>query len=687
MNKTELARKIQAIDGLSNEEKTALLELLRGHKKYGPVWEEKPEDIEERLSEDLPVLVERNDDKVHPIISDNPDAPNHLIIEGDNLAALTELSYTHAGKVDVIYIDPPYNRGENDFKYNDTFIDKDNPFRHSLWLNFMSKRLKASKALLCETGIIIIHIDEHEYNALYLLLDEIFSSQNNLGSIIWNKMNPKGDAKGVASMHEYIVIYAKSKDIFLSQEGTLLRQNPNAETILAKARSLFSKLGKRSIPDEVKKAVAPFSYSKELLKDFEVLYDLDLINKEFQNWLASSPFGKGEKAYKYISPSGRVFRSVSMAWPNKEVAPDDYWIPLRHPVTGEDCPIPSKGWRNPPLTMARLLGTSNPYEVAGLTIKGEIVFSRKKNGTLNIPERIYYLDENMSENVPSLYNDGSSDDTLLKNLNVSFEYPKTVSVASYLLKNIHPNARLIVDFFAGSGTTLHAVMSLNAEDGGKRTCILCTNNENHICEDTTYKRNAQVIYGYRTGKDSYVAGLADNNLRYYRTEFLPRERSVKNMRELVQASTGLLCIKNDLYTEAPFGGRKMNPKYARYFENNGKRMLVIYEEQAIPFIADIIKTMLGGEKIKVYVFSHGSYAYDDEFAEVEDRVELCALPQAIYDAYQKVLPKRKPKFLVDDLVTEIEAIDAVALQGKETEAAEVQATLDFGEDTEKGGDE
>lgn len=131
----------------------------------------------------------------------------------------------------------------------------------------------------------------------------------------------------------------------------------------------------------------------------------------------------------------------------------------------------------------------------------------------------------------------------------------------------------------------------------------------------------------------------------------------------------------------------MNPKYARYFENNGKRMLVIYEEQAIPFIADIIKTMPGGEKIKVYVFSHGSYAYDDEFAEVEDRVELCALPQAIYDAYQKVLPKRKPKFLVDDLVTEIEAIDAVALQGKETEAAEVQATLDFGEDTEKGGDE
>lgn len=659
MNKTELARKIQTLEGLSNEEKTALLELIRGHKKYGLVWEEKPEDIEERLREELPILVERNDSKVHPIISDNPAAPNHLIIEGDNLAALTELSYTHAGKVDVIYIDPPYNRGENDFKYNDTYIDKDNPFRHSLWLNFMSKRLKAAKALLRDTGIIIIHIDEHEYNALYLLLDEIFSSQNNLGSIIWNKMNPKGDAKGVASMHEYIVIFAKSKDIFLSQEGTLMRQKPNAEKILAKARTLFSKIGKRAIPDEIKKAVAPFGYSKEVLKDFEVLYDLDLINKEFQNWLAASPFGKGEKAYKYISPSGRVFRSVSMAWPNKEIAPDDYWIPLRHPVTGEECPIPSKGWRNPPLTMERLLGTSDVYEVAGLTIKGEIVFSRKKNGSLNIPERIYYLDENMSENVPSIYNDGSSDDTLLKNLNISFEYPKTVSVASYLLKNIHPNARLIVDFFAGSGTTLHAIMSLNAEDGGNRTGILCTNNENHICEDTTYKRNAQVILGYQNGKDD-VAGLTDNNLRYYRTEFLPRERSVKNMRALVEAATGLLCIKNDLYTKARFGGRKLNSRYARYFENGEKRMLIIYEERAIPFIVNIIKDMPEGEKIKVYVFSHGSYTYDDEFAEMADRVTLCALPEAIYAAYKKVLPKRKPKFLVEDLVEDI----------AETEAAE-----------------
>ena len=210
-----------------------------------------------------------------------------------------------------------------------------------------------------------------------------------------------------------------------------------------------------------------------------------------------------------------------------------------------------------------------------------------------------------------------------------------------------------------------------------RSFILCTNNENGICENITYERNKRIIEGYTKPNGDEVAGLADNNLRYYRTEFLPRERSVKNMRELVQASTGLLCIKNDLYTEAPFGGRKMNPKYARYFEHGNKRMLVIYEERAIPFIAGIIRTMPDGEKIKVYVSSHGSYAYDDEFAEVEDRVELCALPQAIYDAYQNVLPQRKPKFLVEELVEDIETAE---------EAEETTEGL-FGLDYEKGGEE
>ena len=122
MNKKELYNKILQLDGLTNEEKSELLGLLRKQKKYGLVWEDKPEDVEERLREELPVLVE---DTSKALISTETDAPNHILIEGDNLEALTTLAYTHEGKIDVIYIDPPYNTGNKDFVYNDKFVDKE----------------------------------------------------------------------------------------------------------------------------------------------------------------------------------------------------------------------------------------------------------------------------------------------------------------------------------------------------------------------------------------------------------------------------------------------------------------------------------------------------------------------------------------------------------------------------------
>lgn len=640
MNKTELYNKILQLEGLTNEEKSELLGLLRKQKKYGLVWEDKPEDVEERLREELPVLVEDTD---KAIISPSADAPNHILIEGDNLEALTALAYTHEGKIDVIYIDPPYNRGENDFKYNDKFVDKDNPFKHSLWLNFMNKRLKLAKKLLKDDGVIIMHIDEHEYNALSLLLEtEIFSSDSSLGTIIWNKMNPKGDAKGVASMHEYIVLYAKNKNLFLESGTTLTREKTNAGVIIRKAQKLFSKLGKSVIPEDVISAIKPFNYNNKILQDFTVTYDLELINKEFQSWLSKSSFGKGEKAYKYISSNGRVFRSVSMAWPNKEKAPDDYWIPLKHPITGIDCPLPSKGWRNPSKTMNMLLGQNEPYRVANLLIKGDIVFSQKKNGVLNIPERIYYLDENLTENVPSIYNDGTSDDSLLDNIGVSFEYPKTVSVAAYLLRNIKANFNTVLDFFAGSGTTLHATMQLNTEDGGHRKCILVTNNENNICEEVTYERNKRVINGYTTPKGEEVAGLTANTLRYYRTDFVSRSRSMRNMRKLMSLSTDMLCIKEDLYVEQPeFAGQKTYANVFRYFNNGTKPMMVIYREEAVCQIVELIKKTDYEGKMKVYVFSPSEDPWEGEFEDVQDRVQLCALPQAIYNAYKRILPKKR----------------------------------------------
>lgn len=298
MNKYELAKKINELDGLTNEEKSELLKLLRSQKKYGLVWEDKPENAELKMVDEMPVLEEVPE---RAIISDDAEAPNHILIEGDNLEALTALSYTHTGKIDVIYIDPPYNRGEEDFIYNDKFIDKDNSFKHSLWLSFIAKRLKLAKKLLKSEGALVIHIDEHEFDSLNMLLrNDIFDEQSNLGLIVWNKMNPKGDAHSVASMHEYILLFCKNKEAFSSWEKSLMRKKPNAEKIIAKAKNLYGRLGKKVVPDDVKKIMKLYGYPKTMMKELEIEYNFAKIADEFISWLNGNNFSKGEKAYKYI---------------------------------------------------------------------------------------------------------------------------------------------------------------------------------------------------------------------------------------------------------------------------------------------------------------------------------------------------------------------------------------------------
>ena len=204
------------------------------------------------------------------------------------------------------------------------------------------------------------------------------------------------------------------------------------------------------------------------------------------------------------------------------------------------------------------------------------------------------------------------------------------------------NDIIILDFFAGSGTTLHATMQLNAEDGGHRQCILVTNNENNICEEVTYERNRRVINGYTTPKGEEVAGLTKNNLRYYRTGFVGRNRSMQNMRRLVNLATDMLCIKEDLYTEQlVFGGQKTHKEIFRYFDDGRKQMLVIYREEAISELVDIIQEMDVSSKIKLYIFSPSEDPWEGSFEAVSEKVELCALPQAIYNTYRRVLPQKK----------------------------------------------
>ena len=202
---------------------------------------------------------------------------------------------------------------------------------------------------------------------------------------------------------------------------------------------------------------------------------------------------------------------------------------------------------------------------------------------------------------------GKSDITEVFNGKSPFSNPKPIGLVNYLFNTIINKDIKILDFFAGSGTTLDAAMKLNAKDGGHRECILVTNNENGICENVTYERNKRVIQGYTTPKGEEVPGLTANTLRYYKTDFISRDRTQRNMHALVEAATDLLCIKEDLYEEQThFGHYKTHPKALRYFAQGNKRMVVLYRDEYTEDVAAEIKNIEvpQDEKIKIYIFQN-----------------------------------------------------------------------------------
>jgi len=604
----------------SNLDKSELLKIIKQqekeleHKKYGLVWdrEREPENIVLKCQYNLPILKEL---KSKHIKTDNSD--DNILIEGDNYYALSVLNYTHKNKIDVIYIDPPYNTGENDFKYNDKFVDEENKYRHSKWLNFMEKRLNLAYNLLNDTGIIIIHIDEHELNNLQLLLINLFGQKNNLGTIIWNKKNPKGDSKGVSIMHETVLCFAKNKEKFLELENTLKRPKANAEKILKKANQLFKKLGKNVIPDEIKEVIKPFNYDKKVLEDFKITYNLELINKEFQNWLNRQEFSKGEKAYKFIDIKGKVYRGVSMAWPNKKKAPNDYFIPLIHPITNKPCPLPARGWRNPPNTMKKLLNDNL------------ILFGIDENKQ---PERKYLLEENMFENITSIYENASSDDDFFKDVNLEFPYPKPINISKYLISTIHPNPKIVCDFFAGSGTTGHAVLELNSIYKTDINFILCTNNENNICTDITYPRLKKIITGYKTTKDKIIIGL-NGNLKYFKTKLLKKSKSPsQNKINLLNECSEMLCIKESIYNLIV-----QNYDYKIFQSNNKAKYLCVYFNTEDNTLDNFLNELKDIQNIKVVYMFSDTLEIDKTIFKGIKNITIETIPQKILNIYQDLV--------------------------------------------------
>jgi len=426
-------------------------------KKYGLVWEEHTEEVDEQIKHNVPVFAEVSD----KIITTDENLPYNFLLEGDNFHSLKLLEKTHKGKIDVIYIDPPYNTGNKDFVYDDTFVGSEDGFKHSKWLSFMNKRLEIAKKLLSENGVIFISINDIEQSQLKLLCDDVFGESNFVATLPKKGSGGRQDSKYFAVIHEYVVCYARAIEKYsagreLKESGTYPLVDENGKKYKLQ---LLRKWG-----DSSRREDRPNLY-------YPLYFD------EKENKISTEPFGNAVEVFPLLSKTE-----------------DGRWR-----------------W-----------GKSTMQE----NIQKGVVEMQKKSGEYIGYERIYEPTEQKTKPYTTWIDDvdNNSGSPLLKNIfgKEVFGYPKPLDLIEKLLKMSLPTSNYtVLDFFAGSGTTGQAVMELNKQDGGNRRFILCTNNENGICENITYQRIKTVITGKRADGSEYGEGIPAN-LKYFKTDYIAK---------------------------------------------------------------------------------------------------------------------------------------------------------------------
>lgn len=501
-------------------------------KKYGLVFEEHREEIDEVLDTHTPVLTEDKD-----LFIDNGGQMNFLI-EGDNLASLKLLEKTHKGKIDLIYIDPPYNTGSPDFKYDDTIVGKEDTFRHSKWISFMKSRLQIAHKLLSDNGIIFISIDENEQAPLKLLCDEIFSPENHIETVIWkNKYGAGAKTVGFISVHEYILCYSKKpiSDITseIDKEGQAAYKKTD-EKFEVRGGYLTQPLMTKSLADR-----------PNLMYDIE--YNGDIIH------------------------------------PRKQ------WV-----------------WSKERLEAA--------------IRNNEVEFNKQKDGSYSVRAKKYLFDENgnIRRGKPlSILNGPFTQDGTQEIRNVFgtedvFKFSKPSELIQYFIafeiNSMSSKNAVILDFFAGSGTTAQAVLAQNEKDNGNRKFILCTNNENNICRDVTYERIKRVI-----NKENYSASL-----KYYKVEYVPisdrlyyeyADELLKHIRELVELENGI------------------------NFTGNAEIAIVLTEEE----LASFIENAADFSKCKKLYMGHDLLPTEEQEETLKNNgIEISIIPDYYYRDLQEI---------------------------------------------------
>jgi adenine-specific DNA-methyltransferase len=557
---------------LGKEDLIKIIKKLESRKKYGLIWDE--EKVKEQFEKDaenaLPVLKEISSKE---IIDKDASKPVNILIEGDNYHALSVLNFTHQGKIDVIYIDPPYNTGARDWKYNNDYVDEADAFRHSKWISFMYKRLVLAKNVLADDGVICVTIDDYEVSRLLMIMEEIFGENNHLGTVIIRN-NPKGRMtnRKVSLTHEYAVFFGKS-------ELSTIKKLP----------------------------VAPEDKTHNYKQDDNGSWYLAVnLRKQGIDSTAINAKGKLSDRYYpiYIDPkSGKI--SV-----NKK-----YSVEL--------LPIDPKGekriWRRGKDAIDEMCKKRDLWakKVGG----GYQIYYKFRGGLEGQMPKSIWSDSKFSA---SEY--GTQILASIMGARETFQYPKSPYAVMECIKAASGKKdATILDFFAGSGTTGHAVCELNNEDNGKRTFILCTNDEGNIATKVCYPRMKKVINGWGKNKGS------GGSLKYFKTKFVKKQSNGDDFKtRITNECTEMLCLR-----EGIFNPIKKTAHY-RIFKQGNKILAVYYSlaRTSLPVLKKELEKIDGDKTLYCFTLDPVGLS-KTEFAGWRG-VTLEPIPQKILDVYKQI---------------------------------------------------
>ncbi|CPR69890.1 site-specific DNA-methyltransferase [Mycobacteroides abscessus] len=364
------------------------------------------------------------------------DAPWHLVINGENFHALQALRSTHREKVDLIYIDPPYNTGNEGWIYNDRYVDQNDRAKSSKWLSFLERRLRIARDLLKPTGVIIVAIGDEEHHRLRMLLDQVFGDQNFISDVVWQG-GRKNDSRYVSNGADYMLIYARDESALAGREIRWREEKPGVQEVLEQGAAVWAEHG----PDE--------SAATEAMRA----------------WFSAQPKESVVRALSrniYFLPDGTLCGDADTRSPSPR---PNLRYELLHPTTGKPCRMHPNGWAYSEEKMHQMIA------------EGRIIFRGSHNDYVRFKRPLESSSGSVAQSVFDRQRTHSG--RHLQDIfgDKRFPFPKDHEVLMRWFRLAAPVDAVILDFFGGSGTTTEAVMQLNAEDGGTRQSILVTNNE------------------------------------------------------------------------------------------------------------------------------------------------------------------------------------------------------------------